>query len=260
MRTALLVLTLAFAAPLSALAAVSAGISSAPLWLSQSAVTEGDTVQLFTVLYNQSTAEVQGSVDFAVDNRVIDSIAFDLAPGKNQIASASWQATKGDHTLSAATNGTTDGQKRSITLSGTAASLAVTVMPRPQPPAQANAAAASAFIDGLIGSSSPALSSAAQHAVAVAEGLRNDAATYLESKLASSTPAKKGQVLGVSTERAAETAGAASGWWPTVRDSLYRAALLIARSVWLFYPLFAFVFFFILYLLIKSVRRPRSQA
>lgn len=250
-------LTLLFALlPLAVSAAIPAGLPSTPLWLSQNTITEGDTVGIFTVLYNQSDVTVRGTIDFSVDTKKVSSSHFELAPGKSQIMNAAWHATEGSHTIATAIDAPTDGNDNSVTLAHSDASLQVDVLPPPRTEAQKQIDATSNAIQGLLGSSSPAVENAASSTFAFTESLRNDAAKYLESKLTDTAPSKKGQVLGVSTSRDESTP--APSLLHEALQWLIRAALFIVRSVALFYPVVAALFFFFFYLLIKTVRRPRS--
>ena len=76
-------------------AAVRAGFPSQPLWLSSEQATAGDSVTIFTVLYNESEKTVGGNLVFTVDGQRITSLTFSLDAGKSSLESAQWKATNG---------------------------------------------------------------------------------------------------------------------------------------------------------------------
>lgn len=254
-------------APSLCFAAVSAGFPAQPLWLSEDSVMAGDSVGIFTVLYNESTTSIRGSVIFSVDSTQVGTVDFTVDPGKNEVLSTNWDATAGTHSVAAAIAQATDANAQNVSLaSGEAATLKVDVA-SPPPPSQAeqNAAAVSGVVNSFVASSTPALSNAAQGAFALTEQVRQGAINYLESQLSAlgttSSPDSQGQVLGVSTYRAPvdTSAPAAPSWWTMFVREFYTVALMVARSVALFYPLLAVIIFGAFYMLIRTVRRPHSR-
>lgn len=255
----LLTLTVAFVLSTAtpAFAAVEAGFPPASLWLSESSVRSGDTVTISTALYNSSANSVHGTVEFLVDKSVIGSSDLSLDPGKSTIASVSWTATEGSHSV-AARIANASGELASAETSALSVAVAAPPPPSPTLPEQ-TASSVSSAVSSVIGTSSPILSSAVQNTVQLTEAVRNGIANYAAGQLAASSASstqKQGEVLGVSTYKAPSAVNSASSWWSTFWKYLMQALLLIAKSIALFYPLLALFILFLLYLAVKMLRRP----
>lgn len=84
-----------------AAAEIPAGFAPGQVWLSRSTPVEGETVEIFTVIYDASGSALEGSVTFLVDGEPVGASPFTLRGGKTEIRSVRWEATRGEHALTA---------------------------------------------------------------------------------------------------------------------------------------------------------------
>lgn len=247
-------------APFFAFAAssVPAGFAPGAVWLSKSDLTDGQTVQLYTVLYDSASSAIAGNISFLVDNSSISSQPFELAAGTTKIVSASWNAAQGTHEISASLDGVINKDTgEALTLGSAQASpVSVTVAPPPPPsPAvQAAAGAMSAVQTGM-----PIVTQVAQNTYNSLEYLRQNAVNTLEGQLASASKTssqKDPEVLGTSTENVAASASAGGFDIANAAQSLWRVILsfllYIAKTQLLFYATLAVVIY-ILYKLLRTI-------
>lgn len=262
MRTSLLAGLFVLAAPITALAAISAGFPASALWLSESSIAAGDSVTISTALYNSSTTTVRGTVDFLVDDNTVASKNFSLEPGKSTIESGAWMATGGSHTVAAQISDASSDLSGTTELADTETShLELDVAAPPAgPQQQLSLNSLPAPVQSFLASSSPSVAAAANRAIQLSEAVRQDAANYLQKQLdAASSSAPKGEVLGISTYRApasTNTTNAGQSWWQQAYYIFLSILLAITKSVALFYPIVALIILFILYLAARTLRRP----
>jgi len=69
------------------------------VWYSTLSVGDGDSVQIFSVLQNNSGISFDGTVTFFVDDKEILSKSFSSADGSLKELSANWVAVPGDHNV-----------------------------------------------------------------------------------------------------------------------------------------------------------------
>lgn len=260
-RAVALLLLVLFAFPFVSRAATappSAGFAQGSIWMSRSHVIAGESVNIFTVLYNSSDNSLSGDVVFAVDGASIGTKDFKLAPGETQIVSAPWVAKAGNHTASAriekagASSGT-------AVLNQTTGNITVSVeaSPPPSPVAQVLNTVTSAIQTG-VASTAPAVVSAAHSIFNVTEALRADAKTALEKQLAKGAgtadakQVKEGVAQNQSTGATASTTSADTESSVISNALRYMAAagLAVVSSRTLFYLAFALM----LFVLVKIVR------
>ena len=263
-------------------AAVRAGFPSQPLWLSSEQATAGDSVTIFTVLYNESEKTVGGNLVFTVDGQRITSLTFSLDAGKSSLESAQWKATAGNHTISALIESASDTSlDQTVTLSNEKAgsiTLAVAEPPPPSPVIQAVSTVSN--IAGSIASTSlPLITSAAESVYRATEALRTNAVAYFKEKaegamidLRNQSLVTSGEsedkVLGAETERASNGTSNTSGFGPTssgaatsfskLSQTAASAALFFFESRALFYLALILLTLGTLYWLARKVRRPQS--
>jgi hypothetical protein len=252
-------IALALSFPLFALAdTVSGGFPSQSLWLSKTSLTEGDSVQIFAPIYDSGTGKIQGDVVFLVDDTEIGSVRFSLDAGESKIASLSWSAKEGAHTVSAEirnASGETPDAALSLSREKTEP-LSVSVAAAPPPaPAVAALRSAGGALAAAVSAAAPAVSGAVEAAFSETEALRNGAKTALEASLAADTPASAGKVLGAETENLAAAAAAPHTSFSPLR-LLKQIALAVVSYEWLFYPLLLVVILFILYFFARQIARP----
>ncbi len=246
----------------SALAAVPAGFAPGPVWLSQNAPLSGNTVRIYTVVYDGSTTAIEGSVTFKIDGTSVGSSPFSLEPGESAIESVSWTATEGIHQVSAEITSAIDKKtKEAATIEHTTTTiLSVTVGPEaPKAPAlEAIDTAQSA-----VASSTPVVAGVVAATTATTESIRKAGETYL-ANLAGEAPVKtiatttkpKGSVLGAATEVPEEaTPPSETG----IMQKVAKVLLPLFRYPALFYPVFLFLILFLFWLIGKRLRNPKKR-
>ncbi len=79
-----------------------AGFIPAPLWFSRDTFFAGETVRIYTVVYNGSDSDIRGTAEFLNGDIVIGTNDFSLARGgRSQDIWIDWKATEGDSRISA---------------------------------------------------------------------------------------------------------------------------------------------------------------
>jgi hypothetical protein len=87
--------------PVFATTAPTTGLISGQIWFSQQPLVEGDTVKIYTAIWNQDTTPLQVRVQFN-DQSVVLGTRDSTIPGQTlQDVSVSWSVTAGDHQISA---------------------------------------------------------------------------------------------------------------------------------------------------------------
>jgi hypothetical protein len=252
MRYAFLLFLLA---PTFAFAAIQAGFPTAPLWLSKTDIIDGESIVIYTVLYNSSEESLTGDVEFLVDGELIGTKGVSAAAGTTQIVSEDWTAKEGSHAFSARLVGADAALTSTVTGTTT---VSVAAKPPPPEPVVKTIAAAGA-LEQAIASTTPVVQEFASTTFATTESIREKAVSALE-KLASST-APQGEVLGAADEQpvSAEENAAASfdigSWIQNIWQAILGALLFVARSPLWFYIAAAFV----LFLIIQFVRAALSD-
>lgn len=98
-----------------------AGFAPAGVWYSKESFFAGETVRIYTVIFNGSTQSLSGEVEFMDGSVVLGKTSFaTLGSGKVRDVSIEWKATEGKHAISArivnANLISASGQKTPITL------------------------------------------------------------------------------------------------------------------------------------------------
>lgn len=99
---------LSFFAPLFAFASAisNAGFIPSPLWFSRDTFFAGETVRVYTIVYNGSEADIRGTVEFLNKDALIGAQEFSLARGgRSQDIWIDWKAIEGDYRISARITG-----------------------------------------------------------------------------------------------------------------------------------------------------------
>lgn len=254
-------LLLALLLPVPGLAAeVPAGFPTSSLWLSKTALTDGEGVTIYTVVYNSSDRSLTGSVDFMVDGTVIGAKSVSAAPGTTHILTQTWTATEGTHAFSARLSGSIEGLSHTATGTTT-----VTVAAKPPPPeAVVKTVEAAGAVQAAIASTTPVIENIASSTFAQIESIRESAVRALEKLASSTTPKPQGEVLGAGDEAAplspeenATRAFDIGGWIQNMWQALLGALLFVARSPLWFYGAVGFVIFLILMFLKTAFSRDR---
>ena len=202
---------------------LSAGFPLNPIWLSSTALTDGNSATINTLIYNSSSETITGDVLFTMDNVALGTKQFSSGPGTNQVIPYPWTAVVGQHSFSASIeNENAAGEVTTqlvSTQTGTTTVMVAAAPPSPVPSAAVSYAsnAASSFIS-TIASTSPALANIASTTIAAGESVRQDALSSLQS-LASSTGSIDGRDTTASTSPAGEVLGAFDYHAPTKTSS-----------------------------------------
>src|SRR3989344_4877243 len=274
MRIPFVILALIFV-PFFAFAEARSGFPDRSLWLSNAKPAYGEEIKIYTVVYNGTDADFSGTVLFLVDGKTHDSQEVKLGAQSSEVVATKWKAISGDHTFGArfGTGATSE------TLQQTT-SLAVKVAEPPPPTAlQESVKTATAVAATFASSSAPIVTKVTGAVFEKTEAIRTAGIEYLESKLdeeesspvvAASAPSSSspGLVAGTSTAPPAQsgkgfgtssTAAASSGsnsTLHTIGQAGASALLFTMKNVYIFYPLFAFIFFYLLYRAYRLFRRP----
>lgn len=191
-RLAILALFLLLAIPSISRAesGLSAGFAPQSIWISRTHVIAGESVNIFTVLYNSSENTVAGEIIFTLDNSSIGTKEFTLNPGEAQTVFLPWVAKAGNHSISARIENAlvaNTNTKTSVLNQATGnITVSVEAPPPPSPSAQVLNSAVTAITSG-VASSAPAVMSALTSLYEKTEALREDAKSALEKQIAESS-------------------------------------------------------------------------
>jgi hypothetical protein len=129
MKKAFLSLTFVFllSTPVYALDTTHVGFVSSPLWFDREPFFAGQSVRVYTMLTNSSSADFSATVEFRDVDTVIGTSNVTLAKnGGFQVVWIDWTPNEGDHTISASVTNATltepGGTPQSVTYSGSSAS------------------------------------------------------------------------------------------------------------------------------------------
>ena len=240
-----------------------AGFPDKPLWVSNGKPLAGEEISISTVLYNGTSATIDGTLTFFVDDAKLSAQDVSLAAQSSSVFSAKWKAVSGTHSFSAKF-ATASGTASTLQQQTSAIQVIVAEPPPPPPPSalQQSVDKATAVAGQLASSSAPFVQKVAQAVFTQTEALRNAGIEYLEKKVG---PAKTngntasnnvtGFVLGTSTKN---TATSSSSLLHTVGQMAASGGLFILRSFYIFYPILAFIFLFLLYWGARKVLRRRT--
>lgn len=262
-------LSIAFLLPCGVVFAETSGFASGSVWVSKTPLVEGETVLIHAALTNGLATKLTGVLVFKDNDTVIGSVPFSLAASEARIVSLSWKTTSGSHALSASITGASNEGA-----TGTE-SVTVSVEQKPTPvvatkkTTASTSAAAVAFSDsediqGAIGSVSPKAEEVVDPAFTKVDSLRKSGADILteqvgktESKIASLS-AKKAELSKQDTKESKSEGRKVSLYqvFSTLLLYIYNVLLVVVSKAGLFYPLFAFLFFFTLYKIYQRMRNP----
>ncbi len=255
--------------------AFGAGFAKQSLFLSQSTVTEGDTVLIYTVVSNDDPAhKFAGTLVFTDAGKAVGTVPVALAAGKASTVSVSWEPTAGSHTIVAEltdSSGASVGQEQ--------ATFDINTKPQPAAKNTENTAAAanagnllgggavdtSQNIQNSIASFSPVVANTSKPVFSTLDSARVGAAKILDSGIAWSKQQvnnkKTGQVLGASSSNQVVSAGnstLALLWLILTTTLLYLLSILryVVANAGIFYPVVAILFLYFLWKMFQRFRRP----
>ena len=262
-----LILMLLIASPVKVAAAdtLPAGFAPGPLWLSAGEITAGDSVQIYTVVYDSSTQAIEGAVTFLVDGTPIGSAPFELDPGRTSIESMLWKATEGTHSIEARVDTVIDqDSKQAQTLTrATTGTISVVVSPpkvtapAAEPIILASTSSSIAAVVTSLASSSPLVGSVTSSVGAFTESIRASGEAFLLSKtnVERSPSGAEGVVLGASTETGEASEGKAQATEPSIIERAAKALLPLFAYPAIFYPI---LFLILIVLFVLIARRLRN--
>ena len=259
--------------PLFSLAAVQAGFPSQALWVSAIAPSEGETVAISTVVVNDTSATLNGTVIFLANDTRIGTREFELPSSKSQIHSIEWKPKRGEYKLLARIEGTSAALSQKET-----PSLTITVKEPPTPPSEIERTVTQIVQMGssIASSSAPVIQQTVQSIYAQTEALRTSGVDRLEKYLASNSKKEnpQGAIAGTSTRstgstsslqassgQASNTAGFDSvpakgkGVLSNLAQAAAAGGLFVLKNSALFYPLLALLILGTIYLLARKIRR-----
>lgn len=241
-------------------AAFAAGFAKQSLFLSKSAVTEGDTVLIHAVVDNDAAAKFSGTLFLTEGSTSIGSVPVSLAAGESSVVSVSWKPLAGSHTITATLK-----DASSTVVEQTTGTFDIAAPPQTASSSQAAAAVESSdAIQQDIGNVSPPVESTVKPVFTLIDGARSAAAGVLDTQLAATKQnlgpdaGAPGEVLGAeATQNAASNPGSAF-WY--ILQTLYFYLLTVLRfivgSAGIFYPLVAIIFLYFMWRMFRRFRRP----
>lgn len=264
--------------PTLSFAAIQAGFPSQALWVSKSSIVEGETIVISAVVLNAGSDVLRATLVFTSDGTRIGAREFTIPGGESQIHSMDWRPKRGEYRIAAKIEGTSAPLSQKET-----SAILVSVAEPPVPSAMQETISQMTQTAAMIASSSaPILEQAARALFAQTEALRNVGIEHLENYLASNAI----QMTSLASEApSAAGAGAASpsrrnvkgastntldddvsgfdapkerNIFDKIAQAAAAAALFTMKSMVLFYPLLAFLFFGLLYFLARRVRRQKE--
>ncbi|MCC7500295.1 hypothetical protein IT396_00605 [Candidatus Nomurabacteria bacterium] len=233
-----------------------ASFAKQSIFLSRSSVTEGESVLIHAVVSNDESATFKGSLVLRDGEEKVGTVPVTLESGKAIAVSVSWEPAAGKRTVHADLLDQSGEMVETMKESFTIAEKPKPAVKDDEEDLSAAAIESSKDIQNKIRSVSPGTSDAVAPVFTMIDSARSSAADVLDGQL---TLAKKklGQVEGAQTEEGAlpETVG---GFWLALW-TLYLYVLTVLRfligNAAFFYPVFALLFFFILYRTFRRFRR-----
>ena len=245
-----------------AFAAGSAGFVQGNIWYSKDSFFAGETVRIYSGVFNSGSDAITGTVTFFNNDVAIGTGTFSAAAGQVGVASVAWKASEGDHVLSAKiTNafisGTTN-QPAVITTAESGKSERVIALP-PAPPKPVAKITAESFAADAYDTAKKAASTVQDTVDTSADWLRAplvEKKTQLEAEIATlqqkeSTvvSTKRTDFINQATESSSTLAGNTANTPSDTGNRLLKqfylwvvdAALFILDHKWLLYLILALV-------------------
>lgn len=244
-----------------------ANFAKQSLFLSKSSVVDGETVRIYSVVQNDTAGSFVGKLVVRDESKVLGSPVVNLDAGAVQTVSILWTPSAGKHTIKAqlvGSSGEVAGEE----------SETFSINPKPslstEKESQVTASVESSeAIQNSIGKYSPQTENIVHPAFVLIDGGRQAAAGVLDKAVdwSKSQIGTKNisEAIKSSTDgdNASDPAGATSGvlgtlWFVLATLALYAASILrwLVGSAGVFYPVFAILLLYVLWRIIKRIRRP----
>lgn len=75
------------------------GMIDQPIWFSQDPLVEGDTVSIYTIVYNGESKTLAGTVEFYDSKTLLGSRPFSISAKTTKDVSVTWKVTAGSHSI-----------------------------------------------------------------------------------------------------------------------------------------------------------------
>jgi hypothetical protein len=233
------------------------------MFLSKTPVTEGETVLVHTVVANESNVAFGGDVVFKDGDTKLGSVAVSIAAGGANAVSISWKPTHGSHTVVAELTAHDGSVVETETQT-------FTINEKPKPASSTAGTTtnvgSSQDIQNKINDVLPAATPFSEPVFATLDSARATAAKALDNginwaktKSGGNASSNFGKVLGTSTK----SSGAVDTAWligATLLLYIFSVLRFVVGNAGIFYPVFALLFFYILWRTYKRFRRPRYAA
>lgn len=233
-----------------------AGFAKQSLFLSRTDVTEGDTVQLYANINNESQTKFDGGLSFYDSDTKIGAVPVTLAAGEAETASVSWKPAAGTRSVTA----------KLVAKDGTVAetlSEKFVIKAPPSPKATGGQESLTAAVDSSESIQSSITGAVPQTSVVVTplfsalDGVRNSIADAADAQIAATKP-KIGQG---SVEGAETGAPSSTDWLWNIVYTIYFYILTLVRfvvgSAAVFYPVVAIAFLYFMYRMFRLFARPK---
>jgi hypothetical protein len=241
--------------PLTALAA---GFAKQSLFLSQSTVSQGETVFIYAVVENDTQSAFSGTLKFADANGPIGSTPVSLNSGAAATVSVSWKPTAGEHDVTANLT-TTDGavvesedSKFLIQPTPFSTSAAATQSPDSESSelSSSTTVESSKPIEQWVASTSPFIANYTAPILSTIDSGRTVSAAKLQT-------GNEWAEHSLATSVTKPSSWLNTLWLITATAILYicSALIYVVENIGVFYPLFAVIFFFLLSRLYRFTRR-----
>lgn len=238
--------------------AFSAGFAKQSLFLSQTSVTESETVLIHAVVNNDTPGTFAGVMVFTEGAKSIGTVPVSLNAGEAGAVSVSWKPAAGSHTITA------ELRKDGVFVEKQSATFTVAAKPVPVATNQSQSAAAVESSEGIqesIASLSPGAAEAAKPAFTLIDGGRSQLSEIVDGQIAAAKTnlgPRAGAVLGAETVTQAKADPMGTFWailW-TVYLYLLTVVKFIIGNAGVFYPVLAFLILLSLWRLFNRFRRP----
>ncbi len=84
-----------------AVSTTSTGFIPGQIWYSKDTIAEGDTVSIYTAVWNDASSSLSAKVEFYDQNVILGTRDVIVEPQSLKVVSVSWKVTSGDHVISA---------------------------------------------------------------------------------------------------------------------------------------------------------------
>lgn len=243
---------MSYALPAIVFASTAAGFAPGSLWLSKTEARAGETLKIYTVVYDSSSSPIEGDVVFTVDVKDAGTRHFKLNAGETQIVSSDWKAVAGTHTFGA-TLKNVSGIAGVANTQTNSANITVVDAP-PSPITQYTN-----VVTNIISSSSPAVQNIVQSVAGTTEHWRQAGADFLskalytDQVLATDSRQPKPEVLGTSTSNIFSSGTAQKDDFLGSAWRYFLQALLFIFSIKLLFYIALLVVIYILYKIIRAI-------